>query len=116
MLKYENSTLRSGKSTLCRIARSLIDPSEAPITTLPRGERNLHIATSKSWMQVYDNVSNIKPDFSDSLCRLITGAGLHRRKLMTDDTESLCADYNSMRPLQFNNDMVRYGVVADWQG
>jgi energy-coupling factor transporter ATP-binding protein EcfA2 len=90
----------SGKSTLCRIARSLVDPSEAPLTTLPRDERNLHIAASKSWIQMYDNVSKIKPDFSDSLCRLATGAGLRRRKLTTDDTEMI---FSSCRPVILNS-------------
>jgi energy-coupling factor transporter ATP-binding protein EcfA2 len=90
----------SGKSTLCRIARALVDPSEAPVTTLPRDERNLHIAASKSWMQVYDNVSKIKPDFSDSLCRLATGAGLRRRKLTTDDVEMI---FSSCRPVILNS-------------
>lgn len=90
----------SGKSTLCRIARALIDPSEAPVTTLPRDERNLHISASKSWMQVYDNVSKIKPDFSDSLCRLATGAGLRRRKLTTDDVEMI---FSSCRPVILNS-------------
>ncbi len=90
----------SGKSTLCRMARSLIDPSEAAVTTLPRDERNLHIAASKSWMQVFDNVSSIKPDFSDALCRLATGAGLRRRKLTTDDTELI---FSSCRPVILNS-------------
>lgn len=90
----------SGKSTLCRIARSLVDPSEAPLTTLPRDERNLYISASKSWMQMYDNVSKIKPDFSDSLCRLATGAGLRRRKLTTDSAEMI---FSSCRPVFLNS-------------
>jgi putative DNA primase/helicase len=103
----------SGKSTLCRIARALVDPSEAPVTTLPRDERNLHIAASKSWMQVYDNVSKIKPDFSDSLCRLATGAGLRRRKLTTDDVEMI---FSSCRPVILNSiiqGLIEAGDLAD---
>lgn len=103
----------SGKSTLCRIVRSLVDPSEAPVTTLPRDERNLHIAASKSWLQVYDNVSKIKQDFSDSLCRLATGAGLRRRKLTTDDTEMI---FSSCRPVILNSiiqGLIEAGDLAD---
>jgi hypothetical protein len=102
----------SGKSTLCRIARSFVDPSEAPVITLPRNERDLYIAATKSWLQVFDNVSRIEPDLSDWLCRLSTGGGLRTRKLFTDDEEKI---FCATRPVIINSiiQLILAGDLAD---
>jgi energy-coupling factor transporter ATP-binding protein EcfA2 len=102
----------SGKSTLCRIVRSFVDPSEAPVTTLPRNERDLYIAATKSWLQVFDNVSRIEPDLSDWLCRLSTGGGLRTRKLFTDDEEKI---FSATRPVIINSiiQLILAGDLAD---
>jgi hypothetical protein len=79
----------TGKSTLVRIIRSLIDPNKVPLRTLPREERDLYIAASNGYLLAFDNVSTLPPWLSDALCRLATGGGHATRALYTDQDEVL---------------------------
>jgi hypothetical protein len=89
----------SGKSTLCAIARKLVDPSEAPLRTIPRNERDLMIATTNSQVFALDNVSWIPDWLSDALCRISTGGGLATRELYSNDEETI---FNVQRPILLN--------------
>jgi hypothetical protein len=90
----------SGKSTLSRIRRALVDPSEAPVQSAPRNERDLQIAAANSWLVVLDNLSHLDARLSDSLCRLATGGGLRTRKLYTDSDERI---FSALRPAIVNS-------------
>ena len=79
----------SAKTTTARVCRELCDPSVIPVRTMPRDERDLHIAASNSWMLTFDNVSRVSPMMSDALCRLSTGGGFATRQLHTDQDEVL---------------------------
>lgn len=79
----------SGKSTLCRMIRALIDPSISPIRSLPRSERDLMITALNSFLLVFDNLSHISHRDSDALCRLLTGSGFSTRQLFTDADEKI---------------------------
>jgi hypothetical protein len=79
----------SGKSTVARVLRALIDPSVAPLRTVAREERSLVITANNSWVIALDNLSRIPQWLSDALCRLSTGGGLSTRQLYTDDEEVL---------------------------
>jgi hypothetical protein len=79
----------TGKSTLVRIIRSLVDPNKVPLRTLPRDERDLYIAASNGHLLAFDNVSTLPPWLSDALCRLATGGGFATRMLRTDQDEML---------------------------
>src|SRR5262249_4862714 len=73
----------TGKSTLVRVVRSLIDPNKVPLRTLPRDERDLYIAAGNGYLLAFDNVSTLPPWLSDALCRLATGGGFAIRMLYT---------------------------------
>lgn len=75
----------SGKSFLCSILKSIIDPSRIDKMPLPATDVELFIAAKDSHLLVFDNASNVRMDISDALCRLATGASIARRKLYTDD-------------------------------
>lgn len=89
----------SGKTTLSRILRSLLDPNEAPLRAQPRDERDFMIAASNSWMIGLDNLSYLPDWLSDALCRLSTGGGFATRELYTDEEEVL---FNVQRPIIMN--------------
>jgi hypothetical protein len=94
-----NGEQGSAKSTLCRMARALIDPNLAPLRRPPRDERDLAIAAANGWVVAYDNLSGIQPHLSDALCSLATGGGFATRELYTNDDEKL---FDSMRPILIN--------------
>lgn len=69
----------SAKSTTARILKNIVDPSAAPLRSLPRSERDLMIMAKNSRVIAFDNLSGIKPWLSDALCRLSTGGGFSTR-------------------------------------
>ena len=77
----------TAKSTTSRILRSLVDPSTVPLKQPPRDEEQLLVAALNNKLLVLDNISGVKPEISDGLCRLSTGGGFSKRKLYTDGEE-----------------------------
>jgi hypothetical protein len=71
----------SGKSFLCQILKTLIDPSHAPKQRMPESERDLMILAKDNHLLVFDNISGMRGDMSDGLCCLSTGGGFSTRKL-----------------------------------
>jgi hypothetical protein len=89
----------TGKSTLVRIVRSLVDPNKVPLRTLPREERDLYIAACNGYVLAFDNVSELREWLSDALSRLSTGGGFATRTLYTDTDEVLI---DATRPIVLN--------------
>ena len=88
----------SAKSTLARVLRALLDPSTAPLRSVPRDERDLVIAASNSWVLPFDNLAHVTIWLSDAYCRLATGGGFTTRKLYTDREEVV---FTAQRPIIF---------------
>jgi len=89
----------SAKSTTSKLLRLLVDPNTALLRSFPKNERDLMIAAEGTWCQAFDNISDVPPWLSDSLCRLSTGGGLSTRRNYTDDEEKL---FSAMRPVLLN--------------
>ena len=89
----------SGKSSLARFIKDLVDPNAVPLRSAPGGSRDLMIAAQHGWLLAYDNLSRIPPETSDDLCRLATGGGLSTRVLYTDDEEIA---FQARRPVMVN--------------
>ncbi len=102
----------SAKSFTARTIRDLIDPSAAPLRSLPRDERDLMIAATNGWIVNLDNVSYLRQWLSDGLCRLSTGSGFATRALYTDGDEAIFA---AARPVIMNgiSSFVTRGDLAD---
>jgi energy-coupling factor transporter ATP-binding protein EcfA2 len=73
----------SGKSTLARQLRSLIDPRQPELKTLPKDTRDLAIGAEHAHVLAFDNLSTLDGDLSDALCRLAYGDGFETRALYT---------------------------------
>lgn len=86
----------TAKSTTGRILRSIADPSEAPLRSPPREDRELVIAARNSHIIGLDNLSRIRTWLSDALCRIATGGGYSARELYTDGEEVV---YSDCRPI-----------------
>lgn len=102
----------SSKSTLGRLIKSLIDPQKPALRSLAKGEQDLMISVTRSWLLVFDNLSYVSPQLSDSLCRLSTGGGFVTRKLYTNTGEQV---FEAMRPLVINgiNDLIYRSDLLD---
>ncbi len=89
----------SAKSTTVRVLRALVDPAVEPLRALPKNERDLAIAAGNAWVLAFDNLSGIRDQTSDALCRLATGGGFATRMLYSDDEEKI---FSAMRPVILN--------------
>jgi len=92
-------TQGSAKSCFTKLLRNLIDPSTAPLRSLPPDERNLAITANNSLIIALDNVSYLRQWLSDSFCRLASGSGFAVRKLYEDEEEVI---FNPRRPIAIN--------------
>lgn len=77
----------SAKSTLARLLHRLVDPSHAPLRSLPNSEKELFISASNAYLLAFDNVSAIPSRISDSLCKLATGGSLSLRRIGSNSDE-----------------------------
>jgi hypothetical protein len=71
----------TSKSTMARVLRSLIDPNEAELRSLPRTEDDFSVEASNNRIVVFDNLSWISDWLSDALCRLSSGGANSKRQL-----------------------------------
>jgi hypothetical protein len=90
----------TGKSTLGRLVKSLIDPSCIELHRLPKNEDELVQALSHHSLMVFDNLDGLGSWASDCLCRAISGGGHQKRKLYTDDEDVV---YNFKRAIILNS-------------
>lgn len=89
----------TSKSTTSAIVRRLVDPNKSPLRSPPRSADDLAVAAQHSYVVAFDNLSNVRRDLSDDLCRLCTGGGLSKRRLYEDDEEVVL---EAMRPVLLN--------------
>lgn len=79
----------TGKTTAAKLVAGLIDPSPAQVRSAPKDIEGWQIAAAGSWVVPLDNLSGVQGWLSDALCRAVTGEGLVKRALYTDDGLSL---------------------------
>ena len=77
----------SAKSTVFRLLRSVVDPSATGTLSFPRKPQELVQQLQHNWVAYFDNVTNLPPWLSDTLCRASTGNGISKRRLYTDDED-----------------------------
>jgi hypothetical protein len=75
----------SGKSLLAEFLIGLLDPCDVPLMALTENERDLSVIARDLRVLGFDNVSGLSPALSDSLCRLVSGAGLRDRRLYSQN-------------------------------
>ena len=86
----------SGKSTLSKLVRRLIDPSRETVTVMANSESDLQVTLADSYLVVMDNTDTLSARFADLLCSAITGASASKRKLYTDSDKVILDLYNAL--------------------
>lgn len=103
----------SGKSTVLRLLRRIMDPHALDMRTPPEDQRDLQAMVRNSFVLAYDNVSFISNKMSDALCVISTGTGAQGgRALYTNAEESAV---RVCRPVAMNGipDVVERGDLVD---
>jgi hypothetical protein len=86
----------SGKTTLARMLRRLVDPHAAELRQAIREPRDVAVAAENAHVVALDNLSYLADWTSDALCCLATGGGFATRELYADRSESIFA---AVRPV-----------------
>lgn len=81
----------SAKSSTAQMLANLIDPSPAPLRSVPRDIKQWAVTASASWAVALDNVSAVPGWLSDTLCKAVTGDGYVDRVLYSDDDVTVLA-------------------------
>jgi energy-coupling factor transporter ATP-binding protein EcfA2 len=89
----------SGKSTITKMLKRLIDPSPVLTRSNVGDVRQFAIHATKRHMVAIDNLSGLSAEQSDILCRAATGGGHAERTLHSDDDETT---FNFVNPLILN--------------
>ena len=97
----------TAKTTTTKILVSLLDPSPVLVRKPPRDMESWVTMAAGSWVVAMDNLSDIPPWLSDSICRASTGEGDVRRKLWTDSDYSV---FSFRRCVIFNG--IEVGALA----
>lgn len=71
----------SGKSTLTKMVRNIIDPSNLSANIFPEKKDDLFATLCNAYYIAFDNTEELKKDVSDILCAAITGATIAKRTL-----------------------------------
>jgi hypothetical protein len=111
-----NGEQGSGKSITCRVFRRLIDPNGAELRNDTRDERDLLLAAKNGWMLALDNLSYLRNDLSDAICRIATKGAFATRALYTNDEEfflEVCRPVllNGIPPLASRADLADRAIV-----
>ncbi|MEW6328547.1 MAG: hypothetical protein AB1468_00365 [Candidatus Micrarchaeota archaeon] len=78
-----------GKSTIVKLIRALIDPSETLTLSLPSDRRERAQQFQHHFVCAYDNLHSITQAESDDICRAVSGDGFSKRALYTDDDDCI---------------------------
>jgi hypothetical protein len=82
---YDEGEGGSGKSTLIRLVKQIVDPSSSELSSIPKETKDLKILLSENHYTPFDNVTHIHSDVSDTLCQGVTGGSISSRRLYTDN-------------------------------
>ncbi|HLG95521.1 MAG TPA: bifunctional DNA primase/polymerase [Bryobacteraceae bacterium] len=102
----------SGKTTLTKMLRLIVDPNVSTLRPPPKDERDLAVSGNNNYMIVIDNVSFLPVWFADGLCRIATGTGFASRTLYANEDETVL---QVCRPVVLNGieDFATRGDVVD---
>ena len=103
----------SGKSTILRLLRRIVDPHALDMRTPPEDQRDLQAMVRNSFILAFDNVSYISNKMSDALCFISTGTGAQGGRALYRNAEESAV--RVCRPVAMNGipDVVERGDLVD---
>ncbi len=110
----------SAKSFLSKFLRKLIDPSRIEAMSFPKDTNELAQVLFHHHCVFFDNVSHLPDQVSDALCKAVTGDGLSRRTLYTDEEDTIfsfqrCLGINGINIAAKNPDLLERSILFELQ-
>lgn len=106
----------SGKTTLFKVIRDLVDPSAIPILCPQDSLREFIQLASHHWLVWLDNLTKLPEWMSDAMCRCVTGEGFSKRELFSDDEDILysfrrCQGFNGINLIANKPDLLDRALI-----
>lgn len=106
----------SGKSTLTKAIKLLIDNEAATAARRPNNVDDLYVAAQASHLLAFDNLDHINANISDAICQATTGGAVVKRKLYTDADVTILPVHapfllNGINPLLERQDIVDRSIT-----
>jgi hypothetical protein len=107
----------SGKSTLSRVIRHIVDPSVADLLGHD-GRGDLPLILTQHAVPVFDNIDSLTGKDADLLCRGVTGGAISRRGLFTNADEFLrtfqgAVILNGLHPPTKREDLLARSLIIE---
>lgn len=101
----------TGKSTTLEVLRSMVDPNNALLRSMPRKEEDLFVSAQSNWILTYENVSQLTDCQQDVICQISTGSAYAKRALYSDADETVLQArrpqiINGITPLATRQDLI----------
>ncbi len=111
-------TQGTGKTFASKTLQRLIDPNAVGAQTLPGSPRDLAIMLQAVHLLVVDNLRDLSPQISDTLCMAATGGSVPMRKLYTDDEQKAlylhgAMIFNGIHPFMGQSDFADRCLVLE---
>jgi len=108
----------SAKSTLSKLLRTLVDPSQIEAAEMPRSLPDFVQLLSHHWLLNFDNISTLSQERSDLLCKAITGTGFSKRELYSNDSDIIykiqaCITLNGINLPASSPDLLERGFIVE---
>ncbi|WP_088186818.1 hypothetical protein [Desulfosporosinus sp. FKA] len=108
----------AAKSTSMRMAKAVVDPAGQDLLIMPNSIDDLVLALSNSYMPCFDNLDRITWEKSDILCMASTGGSFSKRKLYSDDDETIlsfkrCVAVNGINVVATRPDLLDRSIVLE---
>ena len=106
----------SGKTTLFKVIRELIDPSVTLTLSPQDSAREFVQVASHHWAVFLDNLTTLPDWLSNAICRCVTGEGFSKRELFSDDEDILysflrCIGLNGINLVPSKPDLLDRAVI-----
>ncbi|MBQ2663715.1 MAG: hypothetical protein IJG16_06150 [Clostridia bacterium] len=107
-----NGVWGSGKSTVAKLVKSLVDPAKHLLTDMPTAKKDFVVTLISSYYMAFDNLSKLTPKQSDMICKCITGGSASFRELYTD-MGLVNVSYDALVSMNGISDVITRGDLAD---
>jgi len=106
----------SAKTTLARMLRRIVDPSKMEVLSFPSNTKEFVQQLAHHYFAFFDNISDVSDSISDLLCRAVTGEGVSKRELYSDDEDIIytfrrCIGLNGINPSARKPDLLDRSIL-----
>jgi len=108
----------SAKTYCFKLVKRIIDPSSLETLDIATIDKEVVQQLDHHWLVPYDNLTSLPTWASNLLCRAVTGAGISKRELYSDDDDIIynfkrCVMLNGINPAARKGDLLNRSILTE---